>query len=401
MKKLKNSLPLLLVLSLIVAALNLIPVHASPGDVSVLFPNTTTISVNEYPPGSMFSVDIYAADINDLFGFEFKLKYDPTVLTAIDVIIGDFLLPDYQEWYKEVNGALGYVWYAVTQVTGEVGASGYGTLALIIFSVNGPGATILDLTNSLLVDSNAAFMDFVANSGLYSNIGYPPVVSFTVAPENPELATSVIFDASASYDPDGTIVSYAWDFGDGFNATTTTPIIEHVYEAIGTYRVILIVTDNAGAKAIAEATLTVFAPSAVKADLSDWKAKPAHRNFDISRRGNVNTFYAIVTNMGNISTTLTVKVVFDVYDANTILVRTVETNEYTFAPHTYLQSTDTLLQTAGNWDAHGLNTTSTGQFDVTGITGTFYVMARAYYKVPGGTYTAGIATKSFRFTVKP
>lgn len=52
------------------------------------------------------------------------------------------------------------------------------------------------------------------------------------------------FDASASVDPDGTIVSYAWDFGDGNNASGQ--VVNHSYVNSGLYTVTLTVTDNNG-----------------------------------------------------------------------------------------------------------------------------------------------------------
>ncbi|HLE46888.1 MAG TPA: PKD domain-containing protein [Candidatus Thermoplasmatota archaeon] len=53
------------------------------------------------------------------------------------------------------------------------------------------------------------------------------------------------FDGRASSDSDGTIASYAWNFGDAATGTGATP--SHTYAAAGTYTVVLTVTDNGGA----------------------------------------------------------------------------------------------------------------------------------------------------------
>ncbi len=52
----------------------------------------------------------------------------------------------------------------------------------------------------------------------------------------------IAFDGAGSYDPDGTIVSYAWTFGDGATATGVAPT--HTYAAPGVYTVSLTVTDD-------------------------------------------------------------------------------------------------------------------------------------------------------------
>jgi DNA-binding beta-propeller fold protein YncE len=57
------------------------------------------------------------------------------------------------------------------------------------------------------------------------------------------------FDASASSDPDGTVVRYDWEFGDGTTAANGGPRPSHAYAAAGSYAVRLQVTDDAGCSA--------------------------------------------------------------------------------------------------------------------------------------------------------
>jgi PKD repeat protein len=67
--------------------------------------------------------------------------------------------------------------------------------------------------------------------------------------------TSIAFSSLGSSDPDGTIVSYAWDFGDGITSALPNP--SHTYETPGTYNVSLTVTDNDGATGVAGAQVTI------------------------------------------------------------------------------------------------------------------------------------------------
>ena len=50
------------------------------------------------------------------------------------------------------------------------------------------------------------------------------------------------FDGSGSYDNDGSIISYYWDFGDGSTSSGSNP--SHSYEYGGNYTIILVVEDN-------------------------------------------------------------------------------------------------------------------------------------------------------------
>ncbi|OVE76404.1 hypothetical protein BVX97_01050 [bacterium E08(2017)] len=85
-----------------------------------------------------------------------------------------------------------------------------------------------------------------------------PVASFTAAPGSGSAPLDVAFDASASYDPDGSIADYAWDYGDGAvenGASLITP--SHTYTADGSYSAVLVVTDDEGATATNTTTITV------------------------------------------------------------------------------------------------------------------------------------------------
>ena len=66
---------------------------------------------------------------------------------------------------------------------------------------------------------------------------------------------SVAFNGSGSSDPDGTIATWAWSFGDGTSGSG--PVITHVYSAAGFYVANLTVTDNGGASSTTSATINV------------------------------------------------------------------------------------------------------------------------------------------------
>jgi len=71
-----------------------------------------------------------------------------------------------------------------------------------------------------------------------------PTASFTASTAAAGSPSS--FDASASSSPNGPIVKYAWNFGDGSTETTGSPRTTHTYAVAGSYTVTLTVTDLAG-----------------------------------------------------------------------------------------------------------------------------------------------------------
>jgi len=82
------------------------------------------------------------------------------------------------------------------------------------------------------------------------------------------LGESVRFDGSASQAPEGSKLSYAWDFGDGTKGEGVTT--SHTYEKEGNYRAILTVDDGKGSRcSIASSALNVVVNSAPKACLTN------------------------------------------------------------------------------------------------------------------------------------
>jgi PKD repeat protein len=82
-----------------------------------------------------------------------------------------------------------------------------------------------------------------------------PVSSFTFTSGTILTLVPVSFDGTSSYDPDGTIVGYAWDFGDGSTGSGPTPT--HSYAIASIYSVKLNVTDNSGSTQVSTQTVTI------------------------------------------------------------------------------------------------------------------------------------------------
>ncbi len=100
------------------------------------------------------------------------------------------------------------------------------------------------------------------------HIGQPnqaPSATFTHTGLPVSLET-ITFDGRDSSDPDGNIVSYAWDFNDGM--TTTGPYVTHAFPADGSYTVSLTVKDNKGAETVYSEVLNISANQAPQAVLN-------------------------------------------------------------------------------------------------------------------------------------
>jgi PKD repeat protein len=108
--------------------------------------------------------------------------------------------------------------------THSYAAAGTYTVSLVV------NDTLLD---SAIATTTAEIVIPPANREPTANAG---------GPYSGDTGATITFDGSASSDPDGDALSYAWDFGDGMTGTGVAPT--HSYTAAGNYTVSLVVNDG-------------------------------------------------------------------------------------------------------------------------------------------------------------
>jgi PKD repeat protein len=140
-------------------------------------------------------------------------------------------------------------------------------------------------------DPTVAYNDY-GSLGEYSLSGtvvasgnVSPVAS--VSQSSPTSGTgqlTVAFSSAGSYDPDGTISAFDWDFGDGSVSSNANP--SHTYSAPGTYNASLVVYDNGGLSGAAYLTISVTA---------DNRIYVSNISMSLSSNGGGSTATALVT----------------------------------------------------------------------------------------------------------
>jgi PKD repeat protein len=107
-------------------------------------------------------------------------------------------------------------------------------------------------------DGDPSTFDFCdSGSGCYHVANNPPVADFTATPNPASVSETVQFDASESWDPEGYVITFQWDWeGDGTwdTGAGVNPLATHAYDTAGYYSATLKVTDEQGMFA----TLTII-----------------------------------------------------------------------------------------------------------------------------------------------
>ncbi|MDP4000624.1 MAG: S8 family serine peptidase [bacterium] len=96
-----------------------------------------------------------------------------------------------------------------------------------------------------------------------------PTASFSSSQTEAMIGYDIVFDASASSDPDGSITQYIWDLGDGTQVQGQK--ISHSYAKSGIFTIELTVEDNSGGISSASATIEIKALAKKKIHVSSLK----------------------------------------------------------------------------------------------------------------------------------
>ncbi|MCW8878112.1 MAG: pre-peptidase C-terminal domain-containing protein [Kangiellaceae bacterium] len=129
------------------------------------------------------------------------------------------------DWYGWLNSSWSGGGTNSTRLSNWLDPNSTGQIAIDGMNATGAGSNLSPTANA-----NGPYSDFVNNT--------------------------INFSSAGSNDPDGSIVSYLWNFGDG-SATSGTANPTHAYTVAGNYNVSLTVTDNEGATGVANTTATI------------------------------------------------------------------------------------------------------------------------------------------------
>jgi hypothetical protein len=99
-----------------------------------------------------------------------------------------------------------------------------------------------------------------AETGLIAFLFPPePYARFVISPiSNVTTGQTITYNASTSYDLDGNVTSYRWDFGDAKVVTTPNSVTTHSYSTNGTFTITLVVFDNDGLNSTATGSITIY-----------------------------------------------------------------------------------------------------------------------------------------------
>ena len=208
-------------------------------------------AVSKASPGETFVININIANVKNLYGYQFYLKWNASLLEATSVIEGSFLNAGgaYKTFFvKKVYNDEGRIEVYCT-LKGEravAAASGSGTLATITFLVKAEGYTVLELYETELRTYDLLAIPHYVEDGYFQYFARVPKIS--VEPSsiiNPSLPPSNTFNINISVTQ--AVKLYAWSLKMSWDpAILNVSKIEegHFLNQDGTYKTIFNATIN-------------------------------------------------------------------------------------------------------------------------------------------------------------
>lgn len=135
-----------------------------------------------------FNIDVMVNDVTDLYGWEFRLAWDATLLDVVNAAEGQFLENHGSTYFTyNVNASIGRMAVDCTLLGEVLGASGSGLLATVTFHVKSVGQCLLDLCNVTLLNYLELAIECEVSDG-YGTFTYPHDVAVTEVKATPLIA---------------------------------------------------------------------------------------------------------------------------------------------------------------------------------------------------------------------
>jgi hypothetical protein len=172
----KSMMMLAIIAGLLTVTFAMPSVHAQDTVLDITCVADTTLT-----PGSTFSVDLTVDDVAGMFGYEFILRFDPSIVHAMGFAPYDPVFDYDAPSPVYIDNTKGYISSAASynppEIWGLTTADAV-PLARFDFEVVGTGITPLELYYTVVVDVYGKLVDHIVDNGTFSNIWAEP---FTVA----------------------------------------------------------------------------------------------------------------------------------------------------------------------------------------------------------------------------
>jgi hypothetical protein len=202
---------------------------------------TVTVESKEIRQGREDTISVTVSGVpgDGLVSFQGTLTYDPAVIEVLSVEFPD----GFPVWAANIEA--GTVRFAATTKQTRTPVKEGELFTLMVRAIGEPeSSTILTPAFEIFHGLDFSPIDHITVEGtvtIVPSVNELPIADFEFSPTGPSTRDVIQFTDKSS-DPDGQIVSWLWDFGDG--TTSEEPSPTHQYSQGGTYTVKLTVTDD-------------------------------------------------------------------------------------------------------------------------------------------------------------